>query len=219
MIKILDQDRLGRLTYEGSWNEPVLRRNVIDKSVSRTRLVLAGVSWDTKLTQWLHGILLDYLPRSYLIAYLDILQSLRIKLPSLIDRMVWGKGPSIRRPWEPGAPLARARPPPQLPSPQPIFIMAPCGGPRAHKWATLLAQLGPVVQTQPPVQLGITSDLIPPTADRALAAVRARIGETRGGNSERPIVLVGSGAGAAIALQVKLTLRLKSTPSQCVSLF
>lgn len=199
LIKILDEDRLGRLTYEGSWNEPVLRRNIIDKSVSRASSLFAGISWDVKLTQWLHGSLLDNLPKSYLVAYLDLLQSLRTKLPALVDRMIWGRGPALKEPWDPGAPLARARPPPHLPPPQPVFVFAPCGGPRMHRWVVLFAQLGPVVQVQSPSQSIGAADTLLVVADRALASIRARIAEAR--NSDRPIVLVGVGAGAALALQ------------------
>lgn len=65
---------MARLAYTGSWNEPILRRAVIDKSVQRVRGLMASISWDTRLTQWLHTLLIEHLSTSYLAAYLDILQ-------------------------------------------------------------------------------------------------------------------------------------------------
>lgn len=74
MVNILNSDHLARLACAGSCNEPILRRTLIDKSVKRVRRLMATVSWDTKLTQWLHQLLIDNLSTQYLAAYLDILQ-------------------------------------------------------------------------------------------------------------------------------------------------
>lgn len=74
MVNILNSDHLARLAYSGIHNEPILRRTVIDKSEKRVRHLMASILWDSKLTQWLHQILIDHLSTSYLAAYLDILQ-------------------------------------------------------------------------------------------------------------------------------------------------
>lgn len=74
IVKILNADRNARLTYAGSWNESILRRAIIDKSVRRVRTLMASISWDPKLTQWLHGILMDYLSAPFLAAYFEMLQ-------------------------------------------------------------------------------------------------------------------------------------------------
>lgn len=78
MVSILNADHLARLSYSGVNNEPVLRRTVVEKSVKRIRRLFATISWDPKLTQWLHNLLLENLNASYLAAYLDILQVKRI---------------------------------------------------------------------------------------------------------------------------------------------
>lgn len=54
--------------------------------------------------------MMEFLPASYLAAYLDIMQSLKGKLPSLVDKMIFWKpgnvnqdllSPILKRPWQP----------------------------------------------------------------------------------------------------------------------
>lgn len=111
IVKILDYDRLARLAnVDNKRYEAVLRRVSIDKSANRMRKVMAAVAWDTQIVQWLHGLLMEYLPPSYLASYLDIMQTLKSKLPSLVDRMIFWKpgnvnqellAPILKRPWQP----------------------------------------------------------------------------------------------------------------------
>lgn len=112
VVTILDNDRLARLAYVGNKRfEGVQRRTLIDKSADRMRKSLATVAqWDTQLIQWLHGLLMEFLPPSYQAAYLDIMQSLKSKLPSLVDKMIFWKpssvnqellAPILKRPWQP----------------------------------------------------------------------------------------------------------------------
>lgn len=62
------------MAYSGLKNEPVLRRTVIDKAVQRVRRLFNTVSYDIKLLQWIHQLLLDNLDQQNLSSYLDILQ-------------------------------------------------------------------------------------------------------------------------------------------------
>ena len=123
MMKVLTQDRLARLALEGQPNEPVLRRIAVDRAAKRARAVLAAPPcvWDRSLVQWLQGLLTARLPRPYLAAWLDILQTLRSHLPGLVDRLLAaptggfqldsraravsreGLNLLLRRPWDPAA--------------------------------------------------------------------------------------------------------------------
>lgn len=111
IVKILDYDRLARLAnVDNKRYEAVHRRTSIDKSADRMRKCLASVAWDTNTVQWIHGLLMEFMPPSYLAAYLDIMQSLKLKLPSLVDKMIFWKpgnvhqellAPILKRPWHP----------------------------------------------------------------------------------------------------------------------
>lgn len=79
VIRILNWERLNRLTFVSNWNEPVLRRISLDKSARRFRTIMASISWKQKLTHWLHNTLLEVLEVNYLVAYIDILQVLFLK--------------------------------------------------------------------------------------------------------------------------------------------
>lgn len=111
VVKILDYDRLARLAnVDNKRFEAVQRRVAIDKSADRMRKALAGVAWDTPTVQWIHGLMMEFLPPSYLAAYLEIMQALKNKLPSLVDKMIFWKpgnvnqdllAPILKKPWQP----------------------------------------------------------------------------------------------------------------------
>ncbi len=90
-MKVLHSDRLTRLALHETVNETIQGRLAVDKTAKRMRQILAGVFWDGKMTQWLHNTLCDNLPREYLAAYFDVLQTLKAKIPALIDKMVAGR--------------------------------------------------------------------------------------------------------------------------------
>lgn len=77
VVRILNSDRLSRLTYKGHWNEPVMRRITVDKSARRFRQAMSLVDWDVDTIQWLHCLLMENLSSCYLAAYFDILQVIK----------------------------------------------------------------------------------------------------------------------------------------------
>ena len=115
IMKILHADRLARLTLKGHTQEAIQRRLLTDKTARRFRQKLASVMWDTKTTQWLHNTLTDVLPKPYLASYIDVLQTLKSKVPVLVEKMMSAKVHNhtlgvvcneglrilLKRPWDP----------------------------------------------------------------------------------------------------------------------
>ncbi|GLV31125.1 Reduction in Cnn dots 1 [Carabus blaptoides fortunei] len=222
MIKILNSDRMARLAYTGSWNEPILRRAVIDKSVQRVRGLMASISWDTRLTQWLHTLFIEHLSTSYLAAYLDILQTLKSKLPTFVEKMMFGSNninrqgvtsnenlyPLLKRTWDPVWASVMQDKPKKLPG-NPIIIVAASAtsvtstpSKRLHRWVNLLGTLANVLTVQANLgQTCLRMNMVN-CADHLFNATRAKIQEVRNDCPGRPIILVGFNTGAAVACQV-----------------
>lgn len=209
---ILDYDQLARLAVSGRPNEGIIRRCSIDKSVARMRLTLASVHWNTELTQWLNSIMFTYLPPTYMASYLDILQSLRAKVPTLVDKMLAGR-PShqeylqavLKRPWGANVPTKSRK----LPGQSPIIVIVPSTlnstnqqpSPRMKKWFSLL---GTMASTAPIQHVIRPYQSLESITEQLIAITRSKIQDLRNEMPNRHIILVGINTGAAIALQVAL---------------
>ncbi|KNC24103.1 hypothetical protein FF38_06286 [Lucilia cuprina] len=216
VARILDNDQLGRLSNAGRPNEAMQRRVVVDKSASRMRKALASVAWDSRLTQWLHCLLMDCLPSTYMASYLDILQTLKSKLPTLMDKMLFGRplnvsqellAPVMKKKWEPQIAtkirkLAHNAVIVALPS-------MPTSGPvpnRLQKWYQHLATITQIVQVTLPMTSGhISRQPLEQVAEQIVSLTRVKIHELRNENSQRSIILIGFNAGASLALQVAMS--------------
>ena len=108
------------------------------------------MQWKRKLLQWLHSLFSEYLPKFYLAAWLDILQTLRSKVPVLVDRMLGvhptatdhpaadklhqhystviadGLATLVNRPWDPAVSSLSRKRLDKLPG-NPVIIVAPPG--------------------------------------------------------------------------------------------
>lgn len=210
---ILDYDQLSRLAIVGKPNEGVIRRCSVDKSVSRMRLALAAVHWDIRLTQWLHNLLSDHLPPNYMASYLDILQSLRAKVPTLVDKMIASRPASfnqdylqaiMKRPWGANVPTK----PRKLPGKQPVIVIIPSSvyspnqpsSSRLKRWFSLFNTMTTVVA----IQHAPRQPSLEHVSEQLVAATRSKIQELRAEMPSRHIILAGINTGAAIALQVAL---------------
>ncbi|KAG5886123.1 hypothetical protein JTB14_021346 [Gonioctena quinquepunctata] len=218
MTNILNSFNLSKLAQTGVHNEPLLRRHVVDKAVQRVRRLLASVTWDPKITQWLHQLLIDNLSPNYLACYLDILQTLKSKLPAFVDKMMCAPNSSLRmgslnnanllplleKKWDPLASSLLQDKPKKLPG-NPIIVIVPTGpivSRMIHKWIKLLSHLATVVTI--PTNFGSTGHrmAMPSILDQLFSLTRGKIQDVREDYPGRHIILVGFSTGASLALQV-----------------
>ncbi|XP_044762131.1 KAT8 regulatory NSL complex subunit 3 isoform X3 [Coccinella septempunctata] len=217
VISILNNHQLAKLASKGLDYEAICRRTAIDKSVQRLRRLMATIFWDQKLTQWLHQLLVDNLSTEYLGIYLDILQTLKGKLPSFVDKMISTQAshragvmstenlqPILKRPWDPVMGSLMQDKPKKLPG-NPVIVVvpsSPVASNRYMKWINLLSNLATVVNV--PFNLGTPGQRLTTThcADQMFASIRGQVQEIKNQHPNKNIVLVGFNAGAAMALQV-----------------
>ncbi|XP_076813872.1 uncharacterized protein LOC143460302 isoform X1 [Clavelina lepadiformis] len=214
-VKILQDEKLARLAYKGAANEIVQRRLSVDRSASRLRSALANVDWQVKMTQWLHALLIENLPTTLLAYYLDIMQTLRSKVPTLIERMIMPTRDSgsasterlsilLKRPWDPAVTAVVSNMKQKM-NQSVLFIVVQCSASqssmpvtsrRLRFWNSLLSQIGKVVQVASTSDDGDGSrDKSNPTveelADDMLSTICKKVHEISARHPQRKIVLVG----------------------------
>eukprot|EP00117_Sycon_ciliatum_P007699 scpid52211/ scgid10701/ KAT8 regulatory NSL complex subunit 3; NSL complex protein NSL3; Non-specific lethal 3 homolog len=147
---ILQDEQYSRLVYLNNPKEAVLRRLHTDKSANHIRHALAACQWDKKKTRTIHRILLEHLSAPFLVAYLDVMQVLRSKAPTLVDEMVGADGRSteakslallLKRPWDPALHFRarKAKLPQSGTTSAPAFVVLPMSlqlAQQSRRWKT-----------------------------------------------------------------------------------
>ncbi|RWS13535.1 KAT8 regulatory NSL complex subunit 3-like protein [Dinothrombium tinctorium] len=216
-LKILQSDRLARLSYESLPNEMILKKNLMDRTCNKFRHLFASVSWDFNILCWLHSLLSEHVSGTFLLSYHEAMQILRQKLPSLVDKFyTLAKN-------EPNFSITRSKisstdpilsvlnnHKPKRITGSPLFLIIPNGpqiphlltSQRMKHWHNLFGSLGKVITVT------INQKPMMRTSDCLLEirlAVRDKIKECKATfNEGRPLVLVGFGASSLIAAHCAL---------------
>ena len=204
---------MARLSFEGHVNEVLLKRNLQDHTTQKFRELFSSTFWNPKLLEWLHETLLEHLNINYQQVYIESLQILRQKIPTLIERFYHVKDriENKNRPTlnDPLFNTLSHYKPKKLPR-KPIFILVPNGpnqnlnqtnSPRLKYWSSLLSSMGKLVSLSVPAK---PTDYIADILNDIRYVVNEKIKNCKNSYSSRPVVLIGFNSASVLAVHCAL---------------
>nr|KAI8769848.1 KAT8 regulatory NSL complex subunit 3-like [Biomphalaria glabrata] len=220
VMRILQADRLARLSVIGIKNEPIQRKLQIDKAAKRVRSAFANIGWDMTIILWLHNLFLENLRGQLLTSYLEVLQTLKVKVPSLVERLIQGTNPNLaslspetlsgvlKKQWDPVLSSINQQKLKKLPE-NPLLLVIPnavSSSPnllaikRQKFWHSQLSATSKVLTLTPP-STGQSLPLVT-CLENVIANVRAKILELKNQFPGRPLILIGWNIGALVAVNI-----------------
>lgn len=161
-------------------------------------------STQQKPVMWMHAVLAAYLPRPFLLCYNDMLSVLKTKIPSLLDRM--GAGHVQPANLNPALPPLPGQPPPD---PSTLLLWVPSGrDAKDNRWTERIKAVWPVHRV--PAAQGMSGE-VGSVCVSLVCAARARAAALLAEQPRARLVLAGHGAGAALAIQVAMSIQCNSS--------
>ncbi|KFM75217.1 KAT8 regulatory NSL complex subunit 3, partial [Stegodyphus mimosarum] len=222
VMEVLNADRLAKLVCTGYSNEPVKKRLATENSAGALRQIFGEMRWDMNLLSWLHKTLLDKADIPTLSSYVDVLQTLRTKVPSLVDKFLQlnsglpasdAISQMIKKQWDPVLPLLNQHKPKKLPG-NPVILLCPSEppiqqhitahlSPRLKFWHNNLSSLCKIMNV-PLYSFDKENMTIEDCIDQIVTSVRNKVAEIKNQYPNRPVILLGWTVGALIACHVAL---------------
>ncbi|CAL1280228.1 unnamed protein product [Larinioides sclopetarius] len=221
VLNVLREDELSKLCYSGSANEPLKRRLSLDKAARQIRQIFGLIFWDMKEISWIHRTILNHCDISTVASYVDVLQTLKAKIPTLIERVLQSYAGApvgdaiiqlMKKPWDPIQPVLNQNKPKKLPG-NPIILICPSApnqntmsthSPRLRFWHNSLSSMCKVMNIPVHSEDGKDSSTIEGCLDQMILSIRNKVNELKNHYPNRPLILLGWTIGALIACHIAL---------------
>ncbi|KAF8774265.1 KAT8 regulatory NSL complex subunit 3 like protein [Argiope bruennichi] len=176
---------------------------------------------DMKEISWIHRTIVNYCDISTVSSYIDVLQTLKVKIPTLIERVLQSYAGTpigdaiiqlIKKPWDPIQPVLNQNKPKRLPG-NPIILICPSApnqnvmnthSPRLRFWHNNLCSMCKVLNVPMYSEERKDTSTIEECLDQIILSIRNKVTELKNHYPNRPLILLGWTIGALIACHIAL---------------